>query len=393
MKILLIIPPPTSPVSPYLSAPLLCGQLVANGFDAKTLDLSVEFFDWVLNKNFLLNQYNIAKSLYSSLDTQGKTVFDKEFKSYSYELKKTVLKKYYIENFLKTDAENLELISEISDIIESYKNKDVFYDFEKSKNLLSKINKAFDIAMLPFAPNSLMFHSYKNPLYKVTYLALKKQALDNEDNIFYKFFKDKIKEHKINEYDLILISIPNETMLLPALTLMYQIKENSSAKIAIGGNIITRIDNELKNIPDAFNCFYDYVMIGTGEASVIKLAKYVQSDSLTASELRKIAGLIYTDQGIVKWNNPDIKYNINKSHNLSLNGIDLTKYYTPDIIMPIQMTKGCYWGKCKFCGLHYPPRKYSIKNVVKVVDEIEYLNKNYNINIFEFVDEAIHPKY
>ena len=372
MKILLIIPPPTSPVSPYLSAPLLCGQLVANGFDAKTLDLSVEFFDWVLNKNFLQEQYNLAKSQNLNLDCQGKTVFDSEFKSYPFVLKKTLLKKYYIENFLKNDAENIDIINNISDIVDGYKNKDVFYDFDKSKNLLKKAENAFKIAMLPFAPSFLLFHMYKNPLYKVNYSALKQQAFDEEDNIFYKFFKEKIAEHKINEYDLILVSIPNETMLMPAMTLMHQVKANSNAKIAIGGNIITRIDNELKNISDAFNCFYNYVMIGTGEASVVKLAKYIESNSLNTLELKKISGLIYLENGKIKWNKPDLEYNINKSHNLSLNGIDLTKYYTPDIIMPIQMTKGCYWGKCKFCGLHYPPKKYSIKNVVKIVDEIEF---------------------
>lgn len=78
---------------------------------------------------------------------------------------------------------------------------------------------------------------------------------------------------------------------------------------------------------------------------------------------------------------------------MCLDGLSLEQYFTPDIIMPIQSSKGCYWGKCLFCGLHYPPKKYTVKNPKKVVDEIEFLNKEYNIKIFEFVDEALHPAY
>lgn len=395
MKILLIIPPTLPPISPYLSVPLLAGQLSANGFDVENLDLSIEFFDWVLNKDFLLNQYEKAKDIFKTLSLQleGKSIQDKFFKGYTNDTKKSLYKKYVIENILQKEEENYEIINNISSYIDSYKDAAKFYNLKKSKNIDKKINKAFNIAMLPYAPSLLRFNLYKNPLYKNNYNSIKIQSFDNENNIFYPFFKEKIREHKINLYDLILISVPNEAMLLPSFTLMRLIKENSKAKIAVGGNIITRIDNELLKIPDAFNYFYDYLMIGCGEVSVVELAKYIETKTSDNEKLKKIDGLIYMNKGKLTYNKPNLKYDINKSHNMSLKGINLSKYYTPEIIMPIQMTKGCYWGKCEFCGLHYPPKKYSVKDVVKVVDEIEFLNKKHNIKIFEFVDESIHPKY
>lgn len=48
-KILLIFPPPASPVSPYLSCPLLAGQLKVAGYNVQSLDLSLEFFYYILN--------------------------------------------------------------------------------------------------------------------------------------------------------------------------------------------------------------------------------------------------------------------------------------------------------------------------------------------------------
>ena len=66
-KILLIFPPPASPVSPYLSTPLLAGQLKAAGYDVKSLDLSVEFFYYILNSEFLKNSYKNAKEKFFCL--------------------------------------------------------------------------------------------------------------------------------------------------------------------------------------------------------------------------------------------------------------------------------------------------------------------------------------
>ena len=71
-KILFIFPPVASPVSPYLSLPLLAGQLETAGFDVTCLDLSVDFFDYVLDKKFLLNTFTCpleAFSVSSILDT------------------------------------------------------------------------------------------------------------------------------------------------------------------------------------------------------------------------------------------------------------------------------------------------------------------------------------
>ena len=75
-KILFIFPPVSSPVSPYLSTPLLAGQLKAFGYDVTCLDLSLEFFDYVLSKDFLLTSYKKAKKMLPSLtlDVMGKTV-------------------------------------------------------------------------------------------------------------------------------------------------------------------------------------------------------------------------------------------------------------------------------------------------------------------------------
>lgn len=379
-KILLIFPPPASPVSPYLSTPLLAGQLKAAGYDVKSLDLSVEFFYYILNSEFLKNSYKNAKEKFFCLKNAAEKL----------SLKDSTFCKI-VEKNLEEEQKNLEIIDNIDNYLKKYKSYDSFYDIETMDYITQQINKAFEIAMLPYFPAYCAFNVYKNPLYKVNFGSIKYQTtIKTDDNVFYEFYKKKIKEHNIDKYDFVCITCPNETQIIPALTLTAILKKTSNIKISIGGNIISRIDEELKNMPEAFDIFYDYVMAGLGEKTIVQLADYLSGKN---DNLSNIKGLIYKKNGKIISKKPDLKYNINNAVQMCLDGLSLEKYFTPDIIMPIQSSKGCYWGKCLFCGLHYPPKKYTVKNPKKVVDEIEFLNKEYNIKIFEFVDEALHPAY
>ncbi len=395
MKILLIFPPVASPVSPYLSTPLLAGQLTNAGYDTDILDLSVEFFEYVLNKDLLLNSYTKAKNELLKLQQITKDINHSDVienpSKYNIEIKKAVEKQRYFEFFIKNDEENLDIIENINKYVQSYKNKEIFYNISQMDKVALKVQNALSIAMLPYFPYILNFNLYQNPTYKFNYKAIKHQIFNDDKNqLLNDFYKQKIKEHNLEQYDFICISCPNETQILPSLALTKILKETTKIKIAIGGNIISRIDDYLKTIDEAFEIFYDYLIIGCGEESIVKLTDYINGKNI---KLDKIKGLIYKKDNKIHQNKPNLEYKINNTVQMSLKGLDLNKYFTPDIIMPIQSSKGCYWGKCLFCGLHYPPKKYSVKKPSKVVDEIEYLNKNYDIKIFEFIDEALHPKY
>lgn len=391
-KVLLIFPPVASPVSPYLSLPLLAGQIKRSGFSATCCDLSLDFFDYILNKEFVSNSYEKAKQMLSSLIelSQNKTLNDSEFKNYSLDLKKTIFKKEKIQKALLNEDNNLNVINSIDDAISCYKSEHKFYNPNEMEKAYDCVQKAFDLLMLPYSPALLSFHYYKNPLYKITFNALKHQVADCENTIFYDFYKQKIAEYKIQDYDMVCISCPNETQILPSMMLAKLIKENFYGKIVLGGNIISRIDNELCSMSELFDEFFDYMIIGCGENSLVELANSIFNNN---EKYKLVKGLLYKKDGKVFSNKPDLKYDINKSAPILLEGLKLGKYYSPDIIMPIQSSKGCYWGKCTFCGLHYPPKKYTVKNPKKLVDELELLHKNYGIKYFEFIDEAIHPKY
>lgn len=392
MKVLLIFPPVASPISPYLSTPLLCGQLIDKGFDASSLDLSVEFFHHILNPAFLKSSYEKSLVIYEELCNKEGLDDDivlSEFNKLSYSQRLDILRKKFLKEYLPSKNDFDFISSNILDDILAYKNRDKFYDLKTISGHLDNISKALNIAMLPYMPAVLKFHMYKNYLFDETYDDIKFQVNDVENNIFYKFYKQKILEHNIDQYDLICISLPNYTQFLPALTLCKVLREETNAKLVIGGNIINRLDKQLIKLPEIFDDFIDFALIGCGENSLVDLAFSLRDNK----NYSRIKGLIYKHNTSIKYNTSDVDYDISHSAMPSLKGLNLNSYFTPDIIFPIQATKGCYWGKCVFCGLHYPKKKYSEKTISQLVDEIEYLNKTYNISHFEFVDEALKPEY
>ena len=275
-QILFIFPPVASPVSPYLSTPLLAGQLSNNGFNTTCLDLSVEFFNHILKREYILNAYNIAKNEYINLKSiiGNKSSNDNDFLTYPFENKKQIFKKEAIEKYVQNEKKIIEEVENIDFAIHSYKNKNDFYNPELMQKASDIINTAFEIIMLQYFPAQLFFHKYTNIEYKSTYKALEYQALQN-NNIFYDFYKQKIDEHNIKNYDLICISCPNQTQILPSMILARMIKEQSNAKIVLGGNIVSRIDKNLQKIDKIFNSFFDFIISGCGEKSLIKLAEHI----------------------------------------------------------------------------------------------------------------------
>ncbi len=57
--------------------------------------------------------------------------------------------------------------------------------------------------------------------------------------------------------------------------------------------------------------------------------------------------------------------------------------------LPIQASRGCWHGKCKFCGLNTPQIPYRSRPSSGVLAELEELSRRYGIEHFEFLDNIL----
>lgn len=393
-KILLIQPPQWYPVSPYLAVPLLAGQLKKEGFDVNAYDLNIRFYNYLLTNERTLHCDKFAKSFLAQNEELYKSV-DVSFleKNGSYEdknryLKYITIKKFYDEFGDETDY----IINNIERAVNVTKKKDEFFVPEKLSEAKHIIKTALRLVSLPFAPNEIDFDNYySNPLYNLDWVNVKVQVEDKSVNMFYDYFDSFSDEITKKYYDVISISMTDLSQMISVFTLAKALKEKTDAKIVVGGNYSTQIYDEIMKHKDVFSDYIDFLVIGDGELALTKLCKYFEGKC----SLSEVPNMVYlNDEGqVVSTGLNCERIDMNSLAYADFSDYDMSLYFTPDPTFPIQLSKGCYWGKCNFCDYPYGQQGYHPKHIGRIIDEIRYYMETYNATKFMFVDEAVPPKF
>jgi len=174
--------------------------------------------------------------------------------------------------------------------------------------------------------------------------------------MFYDYYEEMIQSIIDENADLIGISVNSSTQIIPGLTLAMMLKQRTNAHINIGGNFFGRVVEELSGKPEFFEMFCDSLIIEEGEKPIVELAKCLEGKI----GMDKVPNLIYLDNGIVKVNEKTVPLKLNELHCQDLDGFPLDLYLTPDIVLSIQSSRGCYWQKCSFCD-HYFGQNVNVK--------------------------------
>lgn len=61
-------------------------------------------------------------------------------------------------------------------------------------------------------------------------------------------------------------------------------------------------------------------------------------------------------------------------------------------VIPLEGSRGCWWGRCAFCSLNAQWNGYREKTVRRVTDEVTYLTTRYNIRDVVFVDNLLNRR-
>lgn len=390
MKSLLIFPPQMLPISPFISVPLLVGQLKANGFSAEGWDLNADFYNDVLKKEYLVSAVEKSKLILEKLsDEISKQRYTEVIES-DLPIEIKTLKQTTIKNFLSNEKIINDCINNIEDAVSCMKSPKKFYNnkvFIRSNKIISN---ALKLVFLPYAPSRLdSAYNFCNPLFKHNFEDIDFQANNPDINIHIDYFREKLKGVNLLNYNLIGISIKCLSQMVPAFTLAKMIKQQTNAHISIGGNLISRISDDLIKHEEIFNSYFDSILWGDGENSIIELAKYIDGKE----NKKNVSGLIYKENEQIVSNKYKDLTDMNNIANIDLDDFDLSKYLTPEIVMPLQIFKGCEWRKCTFCSISYGKSTYVQKSPEKIVSEIKEIGQKYGINHFEFIDESLPPDY
>ncbi len=391
MKFLFAAVPQWYPVSPYLAGALLTGQLKNAGFQAEIYDFNVEFFNDILTKEYMDKCLEAAKSF---LEDENAMLPSADFSDdiNAKRVRTAQVRKKIIEDYFKFDGENIKTtVDELESSMKVLKTKELFYDAEKLFKAKDVIFSALDIASLPFAPSRIMLDNFiANSVFTYDFKDVDYQCKNADVNMFLPYFEEKIKTLDLSTYSFIGLSITDLSQLVPGLTLARLLKKYTNAKIGIGGNYIFKVEPDLKKIPQIFSEYCDYLTIGDGETAIVELAEYIAGKR----DVADVHSLVYADENsVVHTNERAPLLNLDKVSYPDFDSYDFSKYLSPETVIPVQLGKGCYWGKCTFCDFYTGQQKFDMKSVIRAVDEVEYLSKKYNSKLFTFVDEAVPPKF
>jgi radical SAM superfamily enzyme YgiQ (UPF0313 family) len=78
---------------------------------------------------------------------------------------------------------------------------------------------------------------------------------------------------------------------------------------------------------------------------------------------------------------------------LNFDGLPLTRYLAPELVLPLMMAHGCYHGLCGFCNVGYGGGKGFYPLLMdQVLEQIETLRQKYGARHIFFADEAVTPR-
>lgn len=365
IKALFIFPPTWNTFSISTGIPQIMGYLSQNGYkNFEALDLNIKFHHFFYKKSRLKKIFDDIRKerniLYNSL------FFDKTGNTTSYNQKK--LEYETLNNYLKQEdnLKDIEKTIKFENIKKAgYKTKENYT--HKIRNSYEKINTI----------NNIISYLHKN--YKE-----KKFIYYQEQSK--KFFEKAIEKIIKNNYNLIGFSINYEIQFEYSVLITKILREKGyKGHITFGGSHITTLTS---SSIDLFRVPITSAIYGPGEIAIKELIEHIEGKRKVAD----VSNLIYLDKekNIIK---NDKKYeHIANITSAAYSGFNFKEYTSPETILPIRTSTGCYWGNCTFCSYNVLS-KFKSRNIDDVINEIKTLIKKYKVNNFYFVDAALSPKF
>lgn len=163
-----------------------------------------------------------------------------------------------------------------------------------------------------------------------------------------------------------------------------------AARIAKSCDIITVAGGpNLEAFPEetlSHECI-DFGILGEAEESIVKLIDAIEN----RKPLDNIAGLAYKENGKIRVNPPAIIDNIDDLPWPARHLLPIKQYsslISRDPMTTMITSRGCPY-KCAFCFKQSSDKKIRFRNPLSIVDEMEFLKKEYGLKEIMFYDDDI----
>jgi anaerobic magnesium-protoporphyrin IX monomethyl ester cyclase len=365
--LLMVFPPQWSAFQPALSLPSLSAWLKRAGFNVRSLDLNLHFYEWLFTEtctDYLLHLV--------------------DQRDWSPEVKQAYRTAFLNANEFREDVQNLK---RFNSTITPPRKADYFEQhyimvrsLETYLTAISQVSQ--DIFISPYA-----FHLTGGNL-KTSEL---ERLVDSPPPLLVKFLSaaivDYIAPHNPKSIG---ISCIGQEQLYFTLLLGSLLKQHMNVPVFVGGTILSRIFERGALKPQWFERFFDVIVRNEGE----RPAERLLSNLLSGRPLFEgTPGIVYLDGQEMVSSPPCPPLQSSEIPLPDFDDLPIESYLSAEATLPLLSSRGCYWGKCEFChhGMVYG-EKYEGSDVHRVLETVESLSEKYHVRHFAFNDEAIPPK-
>jgi len=377
---MLLFPPEWVPTAPYLALPSLTAVLRQHGHEVVQKDVNIEMYHLFFSRAFLIwvreRVFVRLNELLTRERAGGLTDHEAEHKAC-------------------LEAQSLVDMFDLSRRIESAMSivhGEEFYDSGKLERALNTFREAMHYISAAFYPATLVFYPMESSLgYRPGVSQEVFHCLEDEQvNVYREVFRQLVLPAIKKELpDVVGVSIGTRVQLLSGLTFCKMIKEAfPNIHVTVGGNIISRLQEDLPKHEQFFTSVIDSAIIYEGEHALLSLLEALEGKR----EWESVPNLIYHDKTGVRVNKETCTEKVAVLPVPDFDGLPLDNYFVPVRILPYLATRGCYWGRCTFCdhGQGYLDQ-YRGKTANQAVKEIRALKEKYNVEYFLFPDESYPP--
>lgn len=365
MNVSLFFPPNWTPAMPHLALPTLTAALRQAGHTVTQRDMNAEVFDRILTRDWMERSLRRLQALRPRPD--GPPADDRRWAA----------------EFGPAIARDVEAATATI-------RSPAFYDGERSLPAFETVLAALRLASLPYHPATLELQTY-NPAYRPdSSRAILRAVDDRERNMFIELFEELVLPRlRRDDPEVIGISIPSVNQVIAAMTLARVVKRAGlRAHVVIGGPMVSIWREQLPRAPWLFNLF-DSAVVFDGEEPLRRLCGVLEH----GEPLATVPNLLYCEGGKVHTTSRMPQLRMAHVPPPDFAGLPLDRYLAPELVLPLAMARGCYFGKCAFCNVGYGEAEVFSQLHDDVLTEgvLAACEQTGSRRVF-FVDEAMPPR-
>ena len=383
MKIALIFPPACDPTAPYPSIPALAGFLRPQGIDVLSIDANLEGFRSLLRREPLSQLADRIERRLSNLRRR---------RSLDHQAQLELLALSRVRGEARAVPDGIDAALAILGRPER------FFDPGMYADAVATVGAALRVISAAHTPLHLDFTSYRSPFALTSPDEMARDAGPERDPFDSYLTRDLVPRLRRARVDAIGLSVCFPGQLVPAYAFALKLKRAfPEAHLVAGGPAITQVLLRLHGpaLRQALGPF-DSAVVFEGEHTLLSLCRALDEGRTSAHELAEIPNLVLPDSSSSAGYLPGPPtVDLRSLPAPDFDGLPLDCYLSPQLLLPYDPTRGCYWGRCAFC--HYGltakgTARYRERAVETVVEHLGALSARHGTRYFYLSQDSVAPK-